>query len=293
MNKILVYLAIGLARLLVLLPYRVQLKLGVGLGLLTMICLPSRVHIVDVNLGLCFPEKSDQERHALRVASFKSLGKGFMEAIMAWFMSDHRFANIPFTWKGFENFEAACAHGQGVLAIGGHFDCLELIARKVGQKVTASLVYKKSRNLAFDQLVYSRRKTYITKLISHENMRAMVRSLQQKEILWYAPDQDFGRPRSVFVPFFHENAATLIGSSILTQLGKAVALPAFFHRKPNVEGYEFVTLPLLEHFPSGDDKADAVRFNILLADYIRTAPEQYVWAHRRFKTRPPGEASVY
>ncbi len=293
MNKILVYCAIGLARLLVLLPYRIQLKLGALLGLLTMCCLPSRVHIVDVNLALCFPEKSDEERHRLRVASFKSLGKGFMEAIMAWFMSDKRFAKIPFTWKGFENLEAACAKGQGVLAVGGHFDCLELMARKVGQRITASLVYKKSRNSAFDELVYSHRKTYITKLISHENMRAMVRSLQKKEVLWYAPDQDFGRPRSVFVPFFHEEAATIIGSSVLTKLGKAVMLPVFFHRKQNGEGYELVTPPHLEHFPSGNDEADAIRFNTLLADYIRTVPEQYVWAHRRFKTRPEAEASFY
>lgn len=293
MNKLLVYCAVGLARLLVLLPYRIQLKLGIGLGLLTMLCFRKRVHIVDVNLSLCFPEKSEEERHDMRVASFKSLGKGFMEAIMAWFMSETRFAKIPFTWKGRENYEAAQASGKGVLVIGGHFDCLELMGRKVGQQIPVTLVYKKSRNTAFDALVLARRKTYIYKLLAHENLRAMVRSLQQKETLWYAPDQDFGRVRSVFVPFFHEEAATVTGSSVLTQLGKAIALPAFFHRKLNGEGYELVTLPVLEHFPSGDDEADVLRLNTLLADYIRTVPEQYVWAHRRFKTRPKGEASVY
>jgi KDO2-lipid IV(A) lauroyltransferase len=180
-----------------------------------------------------------------------------------------------------------------VLAIGAHFDCLELIARKVGERLIASLVYKKSRNSAFNDLVLSRRKTYINKLISHENMRAMVRSLQKKEILWYAPDQDFGRPRSVFTPFFHKEAATLVGSSVLAKLGKAVVLPVFCHRKPNAEGYEFITLPVLENFPSGDDTADASRLNALLVDFIRKTPEQYLWAHRRFKTRPEGDASVY
>jgi lipid A biosynthesis lauroyl/palmitoleoyl acyltransferase len=282
-----------LARLLVLLPYRQQLKFGAWLGRISMRFMSSRVQISRLNLRLCFPEKSEIERERICVKSFESLGMGVMEALMAWFMSAKRFQKIPFVWHGYEHYEAALATQKGILACGGHFDSLEILARFVGERIPAGVVYKKSRSPLFTAFVDKMRGRYLKYLIVHANVKKMVSILRNKKMLWIAPDQDFGRSRSLFVPFFHIETATSLSMRVLCELGDAVLLPTLFCRLPEGQGYEFITPPFFEHFPSDDPAADLMRWNQLLADYIRQHPEQYFWVHRRFKTRPSGEPSVY
>ncbi len=293
LKKIGFYLGVGLGHLLVLLPYCLQLKLGAFLGYLTFWLMPKRRHIVRVNLALCFPEKTAIERETLCRQSFKSLGRAAIESVSAWLMSDRRFAQIPFKWSGKENYDAALACGQGVIFLSAHMDCLELFCRQFGWRVpNGGLVYKKSRNPLFDKLLLRSRMRFAQFLVAHENMRGMVKALRQKKILWYAPDQDFGRVRSVFAPFFHAKAATIVATSVLADLGQARVMPVMMHRLPE-GGCHVHTYPLLANFPSGDELADATRINALIADYVRQYPEQYIWMHRRFKTRPEGEPSVY
>ena len=294
LKKIGFYIALGLGHVLALLPYRFLLKLGAGLGWLTMWFMSERCHIADVNLKLCFPEKSATERKRIRVASFKSVGMAAMEGLMAWLMSDRRFEKIPFYWEGKENCDQASALDQGVIALGAHFDCLEVFCRQFARRLPNSgLVYKKSRNPLFNDLLYKSRRRNVKYMVAHENMKGMVKVLRDKATLWYAPDQDFGRARSVFVPFFHTLAATVVGTSLLAKLGRAKVMPIFMVRLPKGAGYCVHSLPLLENFPSGDDEADTARINTIIADFVRQYPEQYLWMHRRFKTRPPGESPVY
>ncbi|MCX7122259.1 MAG: hypothetical protein NTV32_01015, partial [Gammaproteobacteria bacterium] len=253
-----------------------------------------RRHIADVNLKLCFPEKTEAERKRIRVNSFKSLGMAGMEGLMAWLMSDQRFNKIPFYWDGEENYRAAVAKDQGIIGLSAHFDCLEVFCRQFAQRIpNGGLVYKKSRHSLFNDLVYRSRKRLVKYMIAHENVLGMVKVLRKKAILWYAPDQDFGRVRSVFVPFFHAKAATIVGTSILAKLGRAQVMPIFMHRLPDGGGYRVMTFPVLENFPSGDDEADTLRINALIEAHVRLYPDQYLWVHRRFKTRPLGEPSVY
>jgi KDO2-lipid IV(A) lauroyltransferase len=294
LKKLGFHCAIFVGRMLVLLPYKVQLKLGAFLGLITMLILRERRHIADVNLRLCFPEKTPEERKKIRINSFKSLGMAGMEGLMAWLMSDRRFNKIPFHWEGEANYRAAEALGQGIIGLSAHFDCLEVFCRQFAQRMpNGGLVYKKSRNSLFNNLVYNSRKRLVKYMVAHENVLGMVKVLRKKTILWYAPDQDFGRVRSVFVPFFHAQAATIVGTSVLARLGQANVMPIFMHRLPKGAGYHVVTLPVLDNFPSGDDTADTARINALIEAHVRLYPEQYLWVHRRFKTRPPGEPSVY
>ncbi len=294
LKKIGFHLAVLCGRALVLLPYKVQLKLGSFLGLITMCLLRERRHIADVNLKLCFPEKTAAERKTLRINSFKSLGMAGMEGLMAWLMSDKRFNKIPFYWDGEENYRAAEAMDKGVIGLSAHFDCLEVFCRQFAQRIpNGGLVYKKSRSSLFNDLVYNSRKRLVKYMVAHENVLGMVKVLRKKAILWYAPDQDFGRVRSVFVPFFHAQAATIVGTSVLAKLGRANVMPIFMHRLPHGGGYRVITFPILDNFPSGDDTADTARVNALIEAHVRQYPEQYLWVHRRFKTRPLGEVPVY
>jgi len=124
-------------------------------------------------------------------------------------------------------------------------------------------------------------------------MRAILRTLKKGEIVWYAPDQDFGTERSVFAPFFGVPTATLTTTARLAKLTGAPVLPQFSRRLPGSQGYLVTILPPLENFPSGDDVVDATRVNQVIETGVKEAPGQYLWVHRRFKSRPPGEPPLY
>jgi len=114
----------------------------------------------------------------------------------------------------------------------------------------------------------------------------MLRLLREAVPVWYAPDQDYGEDHSVFVPFLGVPAATITATARLARLANAVVIPHTVKRLPHGQGYEITLHPPLTNYPSGDDMADAIYINEIIAMHIRQNPEQYLWAHRRFKTRP-------
>jgi Kdo2-lipid IVA lauroyltransferase/acyltransferase len=286
------WLGFGILRLLVLLPYSWQLTLGRGLGSLLYYLLPKRRHIAAVNLKLCFPEKNEHERKTLLKASFKSFGMGIMEAFMAWWMPVQRFNKIPFVWRGEEHYQDLIARGQGIIALGGHFTCLEIAGRCFANKIPVGLTYKASRNPFFEYVLTQGRRRYMRYLVKHTQIKTMVQNLRAQKILWYAPDQDFGLARSVWTSWFGVPAATVTGVSVLAKLGNALVIPVHFRRLAK-GGYEAVSFPALDNFPSGNDVQDAQRWQQLLENFVREYPDQYLWLHRRFKTRPEGQAAVY
>ena len=124
----------------------------------------------------------------------------------------------------------------------------------------------------------------------------MVRHLAGNRILWYAPDQDFSSRRGrrrVFVRFFAEPAAATTATAWLARTSGAPVVPFASYRVADDSGWEVVIGPALEDFPGGDDAVDAARLNAVLEAQIERSPEQYLWVHRRFKTRPPGAPPVY
>ena len=110
---------------------------------------------------------------------------------------------------------------------------------------------------------------------------------------YYLPDQDLGKRDSIFVPFFGVNTATITGLARLARLARAVVVPAVTRQLPGAQGYELRFYPAWDNFPSDDVEADTRRMNAFIEDRVREMPEQYYWVHRRFKTRPPGEPSLY
>ncbi len=268
-----------------LLPYRVLIKLGGGLGTLLMKLLKKREKTAVRNLELCFPDMPQSERDDILKGHAKSVGIALFETGMAWWWPQWRINKLV-TFSGLEHIEAAQKQNKGVLLFALHTFCLEIGGRLFSSKAKLTAVYRPHNNEVMEYLqVCGRQRS--AKLITKRNIRAMISALGNGESVWYTSDQDFGRSKAVFVPFFAvPQAATVVGASILTQNTDSVVLPYVIVRKDDGSGYHIELKPPLENFPSNDDTQDAIYSNKIVEQGIMQAPEQYMWLHRRFKTRP-------
>ncbi|WP_304164743.1 Kdo(2)-lipid IV(A) acyltransferase [Lonsdalea britannica] len=289
----LTWLGIGILYLVVLLPYPIIYRLGTHLGRLSMPILKHRVQIARRNLELCFPDMSAEKREALVRSNFESVGMGVMETGMAWFWPDWRIARW-FKVSGLENMQPLREQNRGILLIGIHFLTLELGARIFGMQNAGIGVYRPNDNKLIDWLQTWGRMRSNKSMLDRKDLKGMIRSLKQGEILWYAPDHDYGPRSSVFVPLFAvEKAATTAGSYMLARSAKPAVVPFVPRRLPNGKGYELIIQPAELDIPVENEIATATWMNHIIEQNIMLACDQYMWLHRRFKTRPQGESSLY
>ncbi|MCS2172489.1 LpxL/LpxP family Kdo(2)-lipid IV(A) lauroyl/palmitoleoyl acyltransferasee [Scandinavium sp. TWS1a] len=290
----LTWLGVGLLWLLVQLPYPILYRLGTSLGRLSLRLMKRRSHIAYRNLELCFPNMDEKTRHDWVVKNFESVGMGLMETGMAWFWSDKRMAR----WSdaiGVEHIRALEAEKKGILLIGIHFLTLEIGARMFGLHASPGIgVYRPNDNPVID-LVQTRGRMRSNKdMLDRKDLKGMIRALKKGEVIWYAPDHDYGPQGSVFVPLFGvDKAATTSGTYTLTRMSKACIVPFVPRRKPGGKGYELVILEPECAPPLDDAETTAAWMNKVIEQCILMAPEQYMWLHRRFKTRPEGTPSRY
>jgi KDO2-lipid IV(A) lauroyltransferase len=289
----LTWIGIGLLLLIASMPYAVQLFIGRRLGDLMFGLLPRRRQIARRNLELCFPELEDNVRHRLLRNCFQSVGISVIEAAFSWWGSETRLRNL-YRLEGEEHLQDALEQGKGVLLLGGHYTTLEISGRFLAFHTNdLQPIYKPAHNQLFNALMVASRSRLFDKLLFNREFRTILRSLKDNKVVWYAPDQDFSGGRYVFAPFMGIPATTLTMTSRLVKSSGAPVLPFYSQRLPGSEGYLIKLLQPLPNFPSGDDVADATRINETIEQQVRNAPEQYLWLHRRFKTRPPGEEDIY
>lgn len=286
------WLAIGSMRVGAWLPWRLKLAIGRGLGLLAWWAVPRRRHIVNTNLRLCFPELSDSQRDKLARDTFKANGIGILETATGWCRNPEHLRHRV-TFKGQEHMARLQAEGRGALIIGVHFSTLDLGAALHSLYFRADAVYRPHNNPLFDRFMGRARQNYFDTTLDRRDLRGVVRRIRAGHAVWYSPDQDFGRHASVFAPFFGIEAATVKLTAKIARMTGAPVIPLMFHRNPDDRTYTLEYLPPLEEFPSGDEVLDAARVNAFIEGAIRKYPEQYLWLHRRFKTRPEGEAGFY
>jgi KDO2-lipid IV(A) lauroyltransferase len=284
---IVVGLAWGMARL----PLSWILALGRGLGTLAFSVATSRRHIAKVNLKLCFPELSDQQRTKMLKENFLHTGMGLAEATIPW-MNPKRNLRQHMRINGLEHLQAAKAAGTGVVLLGGHYTCIDIACQPLGDQ-DMDVMYRANKNLVWEWLQVRGRRHFFDHVVERSDMRQTLRLLKSGRTLWYAPDQDYGRKHSVFAPFFNMPTATIRATSRLAKATGSQVLMVSMHRDSDCNGWSVNFSPILENFPSGDDLADASRINEMLETQIRVHPTQYLWVHRRFKTRPEGQAKVY
>lgn len=287
------WFGLGVLFLLVQLPYPVLYRFGVWLGRTSMRFLKRRVSITRRNLQLCFPDMdSDLLEHKI-VSNFESLGMGLLETGMAWFWSDARVKRW-FDVNGLNNLKLAQQNNQGVLIIGVHFMSLELGGRAMGLCQPMMAMYRPHNNKVMEFVQTWGRMRSNKAMLDRKDLRGMVHALKRGEAVWFAPDQDYGPRGSVFAPLFAvDQAATTSGTFMLARLAKPALVSVVLVRKDKGAGYDLVIQPELKNYPIDDELAAAAYMNRVVEKEIMRAPEQYLWLHRRFKTRPEGAPSLY
>ena len=290
----LLWLGLGVLWLVVQLPYKVQLCIGRGLGALMYRVAGDRRRIATRNLELCFPEKSAAERKQLLKENFASTGIAFFEMAMSWWWSKPRLAKLAHV-EGLEHLKQAQLEGKGVILMAFHFTTLEIGAALLGQQHTIDGMYREHGNPLFDFIQRRGRERHNldSLAVERDDVRGMLKLLRSGRAIWYAPGQDYGAKQSIFVPLFGIQAATVTATSKFAKLGKALVVPFTQQRLADGSGYTLVIHPPMKDFPGESDEADCLRINQWVERAIRECPEQYLWAHRRFKTRPPGEPKLY
>ena len=286
------WLAILLLRIVAALPFKAKLVAGHCLGFLVFHLVKKRRHTVQTNVRLCFPELNTVQQEKMVRDIFTANGIGFFEIAWAWWANIDDIKN-RYDIEGLEHIEAAKADGSGVLLVGAHFVHLDLCGLMTNHSSPMSVIYRKNNNPVFEYIITKGRERFFEHVIERSDMRNIVRKLREGKTIWYSPDQDFGRDQAVFAPFFGVEAATLVSTSRLAKMGRAKPVGIAHYRDPITHRYRIIISPVDTAFPTGDDHKDAVIINTMLEKAIRMQPEQYMWVHRRFKTRPEGEPSLY
>ena len=288
----LIWFFYGLLRFISYLPYRIQMGLGRTLGKLLMYMSPKRRKIAGTNLQLCFPEWTHEQRRQILKKHFESLGMCLFEFGITWWWTDDRFRPLA-KIEGLDNLNAALAKNKGVILLAGHFTTLEIISRVLKLNADFHPMYRKNNNPLIDHIITTGRVRHTGKAIPHDDLRSMIRSLRSNMPVLYIPDQNFGRKHSIFVPFFGIQTATVPATSRLAAIDNTPVLPIIQQHLPDNRGYRLVIEKELENFPTDNLEQDTTRINQVFEQQVRNNPVDYLWVHRRFKTRPEGEKSLY
>lgn len=195
--------------------------------------------------------------------------------------------------RGLEHVQKCLDNQQAVILLSGHFTSLEIGGRLLALHLPFQTIYRTQKNRFFDSYLYTRRQSYLVDVISRKNIRRVLAGLKNRIPTWYAPDQDFARERNVFAPYFGIPTATITASTRLAASSNAAMIPFYPERKADDSGYVLWLGPPLENFPSGDEVDDATAVNAAIEQFVKKNPDQYMWMHPRFKTRPPGEPDPY
>ena len=284
----LTWAAMAVARL----PQPALLGLGRAVAWLVLPFLPSRRRIAAINIALCFPELDGARQAALVRGSLVNTVVGIFELMRAWYAPPRVLAGMA-RIEGMEHLREALQGVRGVLLMCGHFTPSELAARLLGEAMGRPIraVFRPHNNACLERWFNAARSGVFGPAIGKKDVRALLRTLLDGEPLAYSADQNFNY-QSAFVPFFGVPAATLTVTPELVRRGRAVLLPMWYRRDDDGR-YTVRIGPSWDGWPSGDLTQDAARYMHELEAAVRECPDQYLWAHRRFKTRPPGEPPLY
>jgi KDO2-lipid IV(A) lauroyltransferase len=220
------------------------------------------------------------------------MGISIFEMGMSWWSSEQKLKRLVRV-EGMEYLDKALQQGNGAVLLSAHFTTLEIGGRLLSMFAPFQVLYRENKNAALEYVISRGRNKFTHKAILRDNLLGMRRSLKQNIPVWYGPDQDFGIGKGMFVPFFGIPAATITATSTLARMARSPVVPFVQTRLPGAQGYILKLYPALADFPGESVEEDTRRINEQLEMRIREQPEQYLWAHRRFKTRPPGMAPVY
>lgn len=287
-----VWFSVGFLWLLHWLPLALQAAIGNALGWLLSMLPGRRRHIAATNLALCFPDTPEPVRQRWLRQTYQASVRAVLEHGVLWWSSEARQRRLI----QIDNPEAALGDGKRpVIWLAPHFVGLDMGGVLLAMNYQIATMYAPSKNPVSDKMMLHGRSRFASPVLISKSsgIKPILKALKNGQPLYYLPDQDHGRHNAVFVPFFGVPAATVSALPRLAKLTNAQVIPVTTTQLPGGRGYRVRFYPPWDNYPSGDLEADVARMNSFIEERVRETPEQYLWLHRRFKTRPPGEASLY
>lgn len=288
-------LGIGFMRVIAPLPLPLVRGFGAFLGrILHTVAVPRR-RVVDTNLAVCFPHKSEAERRAIARQTFVYVAQSWLDRSWLWHAPEKVVASrLKVVGAAAEIREIADGH-EPMILFAPHFYGLDAAATALTMHTArpSATIYTTQRDPMVDAWIREGRTRFgdVAALNRVDGIKPVLQGLRKGGLLYLLPDMDFGRDQTIFVPFYGVQAATVPSLSRFARLGKAKVVPVVSKLTPG--GYEIEVMPQWQNFPTDDVEADTALMNTRLQGYIDTMPSQYYWVHRRFKTRPEGEPKIY
>lgn len=288
------HLLVGLLWLLHWLPLPLLAPIGSGLGMLLYAVLGQRRRVVEVNLRLCFPDRSEAERRKLARRHFSGLGRSVLERGLLWWASPARLERL-IQVEGVEHVQRLQAAGRPVILLAPHFLGLDMGGSRVAMLFNVVNIYAPQRDPVVDRWVLHGRTRFGDQLLlaRNEGVRSIVKAMKGGRPFHYSPDVNQRRQTSVFVPFFGVPASTVTGLPRFAHMAGAAVVPCVTRMLPGGQGYRLELGAPWPDYPTGNVEADVRRMNAEIEQWVLTMPEQYYWVHRRFKTRPAGVPRRY
>ena len=274
------------------LPMAVIAAIGNAVGAAAFWLIPERRRVTRVNLAKCFPQMDPRERERLARAHFRAFCRSFVERGILWWAPRERIERIV-RIEGLEHLRAL--GGAPAILLVPHFVGLDAGGTRLSCEINAVSMYANQKDAKFNELLMRGRSRFgDQRLLSRqEGIRATLAAMREGRPFYYLPDQDYGPRDAVFVPFFGVPAATVPGLSRIARVAGAKVLPCVTRMLPGGGGYVLRFEPPWDNFPTRDVLADTRRMNEYIERRVLEMPEQYLWIHKRFKTRPAGEARFY
>lgn len=291
MKKVASHAGILFMRLISPLPLPWLRAFGWVMGQLLYVLAAPRRRVASINLRLCLPQQSERERRALVRRNFVCFAQTFLDRSWLW----HGKPEVTRRRLRLTGDLAQLEGNAPTLLFAPHFLGMDAGAIALSQQLPrqGSTIVTPQRDPIVDDWISRGRRRFgnIRLFTRFDGIKTVVASLRAGEPLYLLPDMNFGPQESIFVPFYGVQAATVPSLSRFARLGRAIVVPVI--TRLTAQGYETRILPAWTDFPSDDAVADTALMNRRLEGYIDAMPEQYYWVHKRFKTRPPGEPSVY
>ena len=274
------------------LPFRVLVWIGTTLGSLLYLIASERRRVGAINLKLCFPDLSDEARKKLLREHFRMFARGLIERTILWWSSAEYISSL-IRVEGVEHFEAV--KDKPSILLTPHFVGMDVGGQWIAQHTDTVCMYANQKNRYLTELLLKKRARFRNQRLysRQQGLRPILKGMRAGMPFIYPPDQDQGVKDGAFIPFFGVPAATMTSVARIAQMAGAKVVPSITRLLPGGAGYVLTFYPAWENYPSGDDIADTRRVNQFIEDRVREMPAQYFWLHKRFKTRPEGEARFY
>ena len=284
------WILILLMRIAVFIPFQFQVILGKVIGKLIYPFMKKLRETAYSNISNCFPEKKQPQVTLLVKQHFDAIGISLFETANAYYGSDRKIKKLlSINNKHF--FSDALKDEGGIILLCSHFMPLMLGSRALLLENTIANVYRPQNNKLFDKVMVKGYTKNGAVMIKSKDTRSILKAIKNSLPIWYAPDQDLGINNSVFAPLFGIETATASATARLAKNNNTRVIPYSFIRTKH--GYEMSFDKPIKNYPSNDPIKDATTTNKILENQIIKAPEQYLWIHRRFKTRPDGQENFY